>query len=192
MVIADRRPEESHFREALRGLVREFVMNKYLLLVAVVLCLGGLVLAAVALDTDGPLLRSFLDCLATRATPAEEIEHRKQLEDAVRRRREAKLQVAEEVIARRISLAEAMKQFRDVDQQWPDARLPPLKAEKLGMSEDEWDGRRVILYVPVVLVDRPYEADAVIARLEKELQELLADRQKHPAAPVEKPIEPSR
>jgi hypothetical protein len=173
-------------------LLQEFVMNKYLRLVAVVLCLAGLVLIAVAFDPDGPLLRSFLDCWAKKAAPAEEIERLKQWEDAMRGRKEAKDQVTEEVIARRISLAEAMKQFRDVDRRWPDARMTPLKAEKLGMSEDEWDGRRVIHCVEVFLVDRPDEADAVVGRLKKELQELLADRKKRPAAPVEKPIEPSR
>ena len=159
-------------------------MGKFLRVAAGVLCLVVLVLAGVALDPDGPLLRSFLDCWAKRAAPAEDIERLKQWEDVMRRRKEAKDQVTEEVIARRISLAEAMKQFRDVDWQWPDARMAPLKAEKLGISEDEWDGRRVILYVRFFLADRPYEAAAVIARLEEELQELLADRQKRPAAPA--------
>jgi hypothetical protein len=168
-------------------------MNKYLQLAAGLTCLGALVLSAVALDPDGPLLSSFLQgWLATRTAPAEEIERLKQWEDAMRRRKEAKDQVTEQLIARRISLAEAMKQFRDVERRWPDARMTPLKAEKLGVSEDEWDGRRVIKNVQVFLVDRPDEAAAVIARLEKELQELLASRKKRPAAPVAKPIEPSR
>jgi hypothetical protein len=60
------------------------------------------------------------------------------------------------------------------------------------MSEDEWLVWGVLYYVEQVLADRPDEAAAVIARLEKELQEILADRKKRPAAPVEKPIERSR
>jgi hypothetical protein len=46
--------------------------------------------------------------------------------------------------------------------------------------------------IETVLRERPEEMTVVLRRLEKELQELLADRKKHPAAPVAKPIEPSR
>jgi hypothetical protein len=44
------------------------------------------------------------------------------------------------------------------------------------MSEDEWDGWAVISQVRQILADPPDEAAAVSARLEKELQKLLADR----------------
>jgi hypothetical protein len=53
------------------------------------------------------------------------------------------------------------------------------------MSEDEWDGRTVIDQVRQVLADRPDEAAAVVGRLEKELQQLLAEREKRPPAPAE-------
>ena len=105
---------------------------------------------------------------------------------------EAKEQIAREVIARRCSLAEAMEQFHALDEEWPQFNSGAQKAADLGISEDEWDGRGVILYVRRVLVDRPDEATTVVGRLEKELQELLADRKKRPAAPLEKPIERSR
>jgi hypothetical protein len=44
------------------------------------------------------------------------------------------------------------------------------------MSQDEWDGRGVLNSVRQVLTDRPDEAAAVADRLEKELQQLLAER----------------
>jgi hypothetical protein len=53
------------------------------------------------------------------------------------------------------------------------------------MSEDELDGRSVIDQVRQVLADRPDKAAAVAGRLEKELQELLADRKKRHPAPAE-------
>jgi hypothetical protein len=84
-----------------------------------------------------------------------------------------------------------MKQFHALDQEWPQFGLGSDTAEDLGISEDEWDGRGVIGQVGVVLGNRPDEAAAVAARLEKELQKLLADRNKRPAAPVEPPIDGS-
>ena len=107
------------------------------------------------------------------------------------RRLNTRKQIAEEVIARRLSLAEAMKQFRALDQEWPQFDTSHAKAFH-EMSEDEWDGRGVIGTVRVVLENRPDEAAAVVARLEKELQALLADRKKRPAAPAQPPIELSR
>jgi hypothetical protein len=173
-------------------LLQEFSMNTYLRLAAGLSCLSVLVLAAVALDPNDPFLSSFQSCWATRATPAEEIEHWNQLEEAVRRRREGKLLVAEEVIARRRSLAEAIERFRKLDRHWSILRIPHLKAALLGISEDESVGRNVLFFVQVVLVDRPDEAAAVVARLTKELQELLADHKKCPAAPDEARIESGR
>jgi hypothetical protein len=60
------------------------------------------------------------------------------------------------------------------------------------MSEDEWDGRAVIEQVRQVLADRPDEAAAVAGQLEKELQQLLADRKKGRPAPAEPRTERSR
>src|SRR5262249_36284183 len=119
---------------------------------------------------------------------AEEIEHGERLVqqmDAVRRRREAKLHVAKEVLARRRSLAEAIGRFRELDQDWLLCRLVGQKAEDFGRSEDEGDGRRVINYVREILDDRPDEAAAVVGRLDKELQQLLADQKKRLPAPAE-------
>jgi hypothetical protein len=169
-------------------------MSKYLRLAALFSCLGLLVLGTVALDPNGPLLSSFRGCSARRTSLMEAVEERERLtrfEEATFRRNNTKLQIAEEVIAQRLSLAEAMAQFRALDQQWPQFDLSRTKAER-AMSEDEWDGRGVIVTVWVVLKHRPDEAAAVVARLQKELQELLADPKKLPTAPVEARIEPSR
>jgi hypothetical protein len=160
--------------------------------------LGVLVLGIVALDPNGPLLSSFwlagnndlrllMDEILIRQ------EQGKQLRDAFDRRREAKRQVAEEVIAGRLNLAEALEAFRSLQSErllLDEPKEDVLKRWK--MSEDEWLGVGVLDYVKQVLADRPYEAAVVIARLKKELQELLADRKKRPPVPVEKPIERSR
>jgi hypothetical protein len=93
--------------------------------------------------------------------------------------------MAEEVIARRRSLAEAIEQFRALDRQWPDCRPTPQPPEQLGMSEDEWDGRNVLDFVRQVLADRPDEAATVAGRLEQQLEQLLADRKKPRPASAE-------
>jgi hypothetical protein len=150
----------------------------------------------VALDPNGPLLSSFRRCSAGRTslTLLEALEQSEQIdrfEEASLRRLDTKQRIAEEVIAGQKSMAEAMAQFRALDQEWPQFDLSRTKAER-AMSEDEWDGQGVIVTVRLVLKDRPDEATAVVARLEKELQELMTDRKKRPAAPVEARIEPSR
>jgi hypothetical protein len=119
-------------------------------------------------------------------------ERLKQMHEASFRRLGAKWQIAQEVIAGRRSLAEAMELFRDLDRQWPDIRTGMKKPEDLWMSEDEWDGRAVIEQVRQVLANRPDEDTAVAGRLEKELQQLLAERKKRPPAPTDPQTERSR
>src|SRR5262249_52708686 len=150
-------------------------------------CLGVLILGAVALDPDGPFLSSFQGCVAKRAAFLEEMGRQEQLDQrkaAIHRREEAKGHMAAEVIAGRCSLAEAMEGFHALDEEWPPDHLGPRTPKDFGMSEDEWHGRGVLYYVRLVLADRPDEAAAVVSRLEKELQELLADRMKRPPAPA--------
>ena len=164
-------------------------MSKFLRLAAGVLCLGVLALGVVVFDPA---------CLSNfphrwdpdkRASMAEEVARNEELdqrEAAIRRRREAKAHVAAEVIARRRSLAETVEQFRILNQEWPPIPRPePIILWRLGLSEEEWDAREVLRFVEQVLADRPDDAAAVAARLEKELQELLAERKKHRPAPAE-------
>ena len=164
-------------------------MSTYIRSAAWVLCLAVLVLGVVAFD---------LACLRNAPLPgdsevrpllADEVARREQLrqrEEAAHRRNEDKRHVAGEVIAGRRSLAEALELFRELDREWPESRPAPQSAEDLGMSEDERGGRDVLYFVQLVLADRPDEATAVAGRLEKELQQLLADRKKHSPAPAEK------
>ena len=170
-------------------------MGKFIRLAAGVCCLGVVALGVVVFDPA---------CLPTfpprwdpdnRASLAEEVARNERLDEqeaALRRQRQAKRTVAAEVLARRRSLAEAIEQFRALDREWPENHRGPRTPEDFGMSQDEWDGRAVLDYVRRVLTDRPAEAAAVADRLEKELQELLADRKKRPPAPADPRTERSR
>jgi hypothetical protein len=107
------------------------------------------------------------------------------MEEATLRRTEAKRQVAEEVIGRRRSLAEAIEIFRALDGEWPEHRPWPHAPAGHGRSQDEWDGQAVLDCVRQVLADRHEEGTTVLDRLEKELQQLLADRKKRRQTPAD-------
>ena len=162
-------------------------MSKFIRLAAAVLCVGVLALGVVLFDPACPLTYPPRRDSRKGVSMAEEVARNEELdqrEDAIRRRREAKAQLAAEVIARRRSLAEAIEQFRALDREWPENHRGPRTPEDFGMSQDEWDGRAVLDYVRRVLTDRPAEATAVADRLEKELQQLLAERKKRLPAPA--------
>jgi hypothetical protein len=89
---------------------------------------------------------------------------------------EAKKQVAKKVSEGQRSLAEAIDDFRSLDQIWISLSTHERALKDLRNSEEEWLGRNVIYFVQRVLADRPDEAAAVACRLEKELQQILADR----------------
>jgi hypothetical protein len=170
-------------------------MTKYLRLASGVLYLGVLALGVVYFDPACPLTHSPRWDSGTRASMAEEVarnEQLKQFREASFPRAEDKWQRAEEVIARRQGLAEDIEQFRELDRPWPDLRAGIKRPELVWMSEDEWDGRMVIDQVRLDLADRPDEAAAVADRLEKELQQLLAQRKKRPPAPTAPRAERSR
>jgi hypothetical protein len=163
-------------------------MGKFLRLAAGVCCLGVLALCVVAIDPACPLTFPPRWDSAKSPSIAEAIGRKEQLDqrkEAIRHRREAKRTVAAEVISKRRSLAEAIEQFRELDREWPDSRPTPQTPEDLGVTEEEWSGRDVLYFVQLVLADRPDEAAAVADRLEKELQQLLAERKKRPPAPAE-------
>ena len=163
-------------------------MSRFLRLAAGVLCVGVLALGVVHFDPA---------CLINfphgwdpdkRASLAEEVARNEQLdqrEAAIRRRREAKRHVAAEVIAGRRSLAEAVEEFRELDREWPENHSGPRTPEDFGMSEDESDGWAVIHQVRQVPTDRPEEAAAAAERLEKELQQLRAERKTRRPEPAE-------
>jgi hypothetical protein len=167
---------------------RSFPMSKFLPLAAGLSCVGVLVLSVIALDHPVPSRFVFLGCTADRISPAEETGRSAQIDrarEAFSRRVQAREQIAEDVIAQRRSLAEAMKLFQDLDQDWPQLGPGSPVNQSLGLSEDEWYGRGVIRYVAWALFKHPDEAAAVVTRLENELQELLTDRTKRRPASAE-------
>jgi hypothetical protein len=171
-------------------------MSKFFERVAGLTCLGVLlVLGAVILDSAGPLLPSFQAGADKEPIRPEQLKREEQLaadKATLQRSREAELQVAEELIAGRLSLAEAIEQFRALEQAWPQFAPYSEKAKLLWKSEDARLGDRVLWYVWQVLADTPDEQTAVCGYLNKELQELLASRQKRPAAPAESWIKRGR
>jgi hypothetical protein len=162
-------------------------MTKLIRLAAGVLCLGGLGLGVVVFDPACLINFPHRCDPDKKASLAEEIARKEELdqqEAALRRQRQAKRTVAAEVLARRRSLAEAIEQFRALDREWPELRSALPTPEELGLSAEEEGGRDVLYFVQLVLADRPEEAAAVVGRLEKELQQLLAERKKpRPALP---------
>lgn len=158
-------------------------MTRFLRLAVAVLCLGVLVLGIAAFDLGcRHVYHPSGNNADFRSPPAEELVRQQRLKrwkEATFRRLEAKRHVAAEVIAQRCSLAEAIAQFRALDEQWPRSRPQMQMPRGLTMSEDEWDGQNVLSAVQQVLADRPDEAAAVVDRLEKELRQLLAERNKH-------------
>ena len=164
-------------------------MTKLIRLAAGVLCLGALALGVVAFDpaclpTSSP--SGDPDKKPSLAEGVAQRERLNQQQGAIHRRDEAKRRLTAEVLARRRSLAEAVEQYRILNQEWPPIPRPePIILWRLGLSEEEWDAREVLRFVEQVLADRPDDAAAVAARLEKELQELLAERKKHRPAPAE-------
>ena len=163
-------------------------MSKSLRLAAGVLCVGVLALGVVHFDPACLLNIPHGRDPDKRASMAEEVARNEQLnerEAALKRQRQAKRLVAAEVIAGRRGLAEAVEEFRALDREWPDYGPAPHGPADVGMSADEGAGRTVLYFVRLVLADRPDEAAAVVGRLEKELQKLLAERKKHPPASAE-------
>jgi hypothetical protein len=156
-------------------------MTKYLPLATAFACLGFLALAVFLFDPSCLLHYPLPQKNALPPTMAEVLERKEQLQrlgEDFNRYLEAKDQVAKEVIAGRRSLAEAIEEFRRLDQPWISANYQEQTLKALRISEKEWRGRNVIAFARRVLADRPDEAAAVTDRLEKELQKLVADRKK--------------
>jgi hypothetical protein len=78
-----------------------------------------------------------------------------------------------EVVAGRMTLAEAANRFRAMDAQNPCFRWATFRESHPGQSEAECYGHAVIDAVRAYLKDRPVEARAVSRRLEAELSQRL-------------------
>jgi hypothetical protein len=106
----------------------------------------------------------------------EELARRQRLEAkrvALQRRNEAKEQVAGEVLAGRLSLAEAVARYRALNAESPDYR-PGAGRYYPRMSMEELLCREVLDYVEVALRGQPGRAEAVRSRLERDLRDHLA------------------
>jgi hypothetical protein len=89
-------------------------------------------------------------------------------EAAQHKRREAKMRVAGEVIAGKVTLKEAAERFQELDLESTEILPTSRGPEALKMSEEEWHARNVIYFCRLVLGDRP-DAAQVLERLGKEL-----------------------
>jgi hypothetical protein len=121
-----------------------------------------------------------------------QVEKFRQVQDHDNRIREVKQQMAWEVIAGRLNLAEAIDAFQKLDQRWLSASHQQKVLQGLGMSEYEWCGLNVLAFAQTLLVDHADEAATVIGRLEKELRRLVADRNKQPRMLADPRIKPAR
>jgi hypothetical protein len=83
----------------------------------------------------------------------------------------AKRQIVRDVIGRRLSLARAIAELRELNRDWPDDPSP-IRWAGHRLTEDERLGRDIIEAVPAALDDRPGEARGVVRRLERELEAL--------------------
>ena len=91
---------------------------------------------------------------------------------AVLRCASAKRQIAGDVIGRRLGLARAIAELRELNRDWPD-EPSPIRWAGHRLTEDERLGRDIIVAVSAALGDRPGEARVVVRRLERDLEDLL-------------------
>ena len=176
------------------GLVESIPMRKILPLATGTLCLGLLALAVFVFNPACQPHHPFGGKNFSLPTWAEILDREAQLiqeREDLNRYVEANKQVATKVIDGQRSLAEAIDDFRKLDQIWNSPSTQERALLELRISEEEWLGRNVIYFACRVLTDRPDEAAAVAGRLEKELQQILDDRKKRRPEPENPRIKPN-
>lgn len=89
-------------------------------------------------------------------------------------RADAKQQIAEELIAGRMTLAAAADKFGELNKKAPEC-MTAVRLTYTGDSDKEFLCREVINRVKIALEERTAEAERVIPRLEKEMQENFDD-----------------
>jgi len=103
----------------------------------------------------------------------------------------ARVETVHELIAHRCSLSQALAHFEELDGEHPDD-LMELSRKRSGNSSDtERNYQYIVEIAKDLLADHLEEATAVLHRLEKEYQQLGADRQK-PSAILTKRTELNR
>jgi hypothetical protein len=102
----------------------------------------------------------------------EEVER---LEQALKRREEARHQAVQELLCQHRTLTQTLQRFQELNQEWPDlsalARIAGAKE-----SDEEIAYRLIIWYVQMTLTGQAEELAAVLQRLEKEYRQSQAGR----------------
>jgi hypothetical protein len=99
--------------------------------------------------------------------------------DALWRRLEAKDRIAANVVARRLTLEEAVNRFRTLNVEIADIRARALRRHPYPEgTEEERLCREVIAWALNKFEKHPDEARALAAQLEKEMREFLAHQQR--------------
>jgi heme/copper-type cytochrome/quinol oxidase subunit 1 len=119
-------------------------------------------------------------------------EENERLEQVTLRRQQAERQAAQAYIAQRCTLAQTMQRWQQLEQQlgqeWP---LFRDVLEQHAMSDEQRYYGGIRAHVEAILRGQPAELAGVLRRLEKEYQQLRADR-KMPSTLPTKRTEPSR
>lgn len=114
----------------------------------------------------------------------------RRLERATLDRSKARRQVAQEVLARRCSLGEALARFVELEREWPDYATPLTEVmRRAWASEEERQYRLLTNVVEELLAERPEEAAAALRRLEEDYRQLGAGRPSPSAAPAGQPVQ---
>jgi hypothetical protein len=109
----------------------------------------------------------------------QEVRRGEELQQALQtllRREEAKEHIAQEVIAQRCSLREALARFQEADREYAENTTVPSNVHEREWCDPKKHYRYITRIIQRLLRDRPEEA-AVLRRLEKDYQQLRAGRQ---------------
>jgi hypothetical protein len=144
----------------------------------VLVCAGALALAGYILSPayhDWPALlgRDVRNLPEFRADLDQELAFGRRLEEeraAVLARTQAKRQLLQELIDRRLTLVETARQYRDLDSQFGNSQAERLAVVWPGSCQLERYCHQIIQVAHWELSERPDEAAAVVARLKAELQ----------------------
>jgi hypothetical protein len=102
----------------------------------------------------------------------------RELERAILRRHQPQVQAVQAWIAQRCTLAETMQQLQEGDREWQQ-EWPAYTIKEKGWASDEDRYYQVILtHVEEILRERPEELATALCRLQRDYQQLQADRQR--------------
>jgi hypothetical protein len=97
-----------------------------------------------------------------------EVEH---LEQALKRREEARRQAVQELLSQRCTLKETLLRFQALNQEWPDI-IVMARVAGAEESDEEIAYRLILQYVQIALSERSEESAAALRRVENDYQQL--------------------